>query len=480
MRLRASPSFLAGLIAGAPLASCAAYPPRPLDPARTAAEFEARSLADPGLRAFAERNLPAPPSPWPPKTWSLPLLAFAAFYFHPDLDAARARAEVAEAGIVSAGARPNPRLVIAPGFLADTHISVSRWLVGVDLQIPIETAGKRGLRVARAERLAGAERFALAETAWSVWSGLRGAFLDHLFAARALEVAREEESARGEVAGALERRFAAGEASRPDLEEARAGLAETRRASRAAEGLAAQTRIALAASLGLPARALDGASFEERDLERPEADADLASQARSDAVLHRLDLRRALEEYAAADASFRLELAKQFPDLDLGPAYEFDTGEHKVRLLASLVVPLFQGNEGPIAEARARREESAARFLSLQARVFAETEAAAERCRGALAELAEAEASLEAAASRERAGRSAFEAGATDRLEAAFGRLARIAAERARLESARKARAALGALEDAVERPVDPATPDPDSLSSRPSRTALESEGAGR
>ncbi len=477
--LREDLSLLPAVLACATLGACAGYSPRPLDPTQTAAEFEARTLDDAGLRAFAERERPGDPSPWPPAKWDLPSLALAAFYFHPDLETARARAETAEAEIVTAGARPNPRLSLSPGFLADTHLSVSNWLIGADLQFPIETAGKRDLRVARAERLARAERIALADAAWTVWSGLRAAFLEHLFAARGLAVAREEESARGEVSGALERRFAAGEASRPDFEEARSGLAGARRAARAAQGRVAETRVALAASLGLPARALEGVAFEEEDLERPRVDGDLASRARSEAVTRRLDLRRALEEYAAADASYRLELARQVPDLDLGLSYELDLGEHKFRIPASLVVPLFHQNEGPIAEARARREESAARFLSLQARVFAETAAAAERCRGALDELAEAETSLEAAGRRERAVLTAFQAGEADRLEAAFARIARIDAERARLETARKARMALGSLEDAVEVPAFPSSPDPEAVSSRPVRTAPEAGGDG-
>src|ERR1700674_180563 len=105
---------LAGILS---LAGCAAqrYQAAPIVASATGSRFESRNLADSELRSFEEQNLGHPVSPWPPTTWDLQTLSLAALYFNPALDSARARVTGTEAALVTAGARPNPTLSIAPG-----------------------------------------------------------------------------------------------------------------------------------------------------------------------------------------------------------------------------------------------------------------------------------------------------------------------------------------------------------------------------
>lgn len=83
------------------LASCSTYRERPLYPVATESEFRSHTLAGPGLRKFMETCFPETPA-----SWDLAALTLAAFYFHPDLDQARARVASAEAGITTAGMVP--------------------------------------------------------------------------------------------------------------------------------------------------------------------------------------------------------------------------------------------------------------------------------------------------------------------------------------------------------------------------------------
>ena len=53
---------------------------------------------------------------------------------------------MATAGTITAGERPNPTLSVAPGFNSTTAIP-SPWIMTPSLDIPIETAGKRGYAV---------------------------------------------------------------------------------------------------------------------------------------------------------------------------------------------------------------------------------------------------------------------------------------------------------------------------------------------
>src|SRR5580700_12322477 len=109
MPMNTTTNAIVALFGFALIAACAEqqYHPRPMSAADSAASFEARSLADPGLRTFAEKYLGHPVSPWPPE-WDLQTLSLAALYFNPELDAARARIAESQAALVTAAARPNP------------------------------------------------------------------------------------------------------------------------------------------------------------------------------------------------------------------------------------------------------------------------------------------------------------------------------------------------------------------------------------
>lgn len=142
------PLVLAGALSGG-----TAFQPRPIEPAKVAAGFGARSLADPGLRAYVAASLPAGRPALPPGTLDLTALTLTAFYYHSDLDLARAAVGVADAAVVTAGGRPNPVIVLSPEFDAGALRGVSPWILGLSVEVPVETAGKRGFRIERAEHL---------------------------------------------------------------------------------------------------------------------------------------------------------------------------------------------------------------------------------------------------------------------------------------------------------------------------------------
>src|SRR3972149_5295381 len=70
-------------------AGCATYQyeAKPLDAGRTAQDYSARTLDDPGLGEFMKSYQDSAP-PWPRADWDLQGLALAAWYFHPDLQVA--------------------------------------------------------------------------------------------------------------------------------------------------------------------------------------------------------------------------------------------------------------------------------------------------------------------------------------------------------------------------------------------------------
>ncbi len=446
--------MILGLAVG--LAGCATFHAQPIAPAQTAAAFQARRLDDSGLRKFLGANLHREFTAWPPREWTLETLTFAAFYSHPDLEVARAHVDVAQAGIRTAGARPNPTIQLTPGYNIDAPSATPPWLMGLTFDVPIETAGKRGYRIAHARQLTEAARLELAETAWRVRSRLRVALAEHLLARRELDLLRAEEKLRSEVFPLTERRYAVARVSLNELNEARAELSRTRLSLRAAEGRITETKIALAAALGLPVSAVEGISLVWPEMDSPPAEEGVSPEAIQCAgLLNRLDIRRSLAEYAAAEALLQLEIAKQYPDLQLGPGYDFDAGDNKFSLGISLTLPILNQNQGPIAQAKARRKEEAARFLALQAKIIHELEHALAQYRAALGELQEANRAVVEFRKVQIQMEERFASGGIDPLVFSQLLLRRVEATRARLEALSKTQRALGALEDTLQRPLE-------------------------
>ena len=147
------------------LAGCVHFDSRSLVPEQSANRLEARSLTNATLKVFLDENRPASLLEWPHPVWNLDLLTLAAFYYQPDLEVARAEWGVAQAGIRTAGGRPNPTLSLVPGY-DTTHSIPSPWMPAVSFDLPLETSGKRPKRIAAARHQSESARLAVATAAW--------------------------------------------------------------------------------------------------------------------------------------------------------------------------------------------------------------------------------------------------------------------------------------------------------------------------
>ncbi len=433
------------------VAGCATYRAQPVAPEASAAAFDARTLDDPGLNSFIAQSLADSSRP---VEWNLAKLMLAALYFSPELDVARAKWHVSRAAVLTAAQVPNPSIQFSVGYVRNPPSGDPPRTRDVGVDIPIETAGKRGYRTTRAERLSDAARFDIRNVAWQVRSGVRARLLDlHAAGARAAVLAksvRVQES----VAVMLANRLAVGAASSVEENQARIALAQDRVDLANAQRQAVQAKSRLAAAIGLPAAALDGVNVNFDTFNRLQPRADYV-MLRRDAVLNRADLLAALSEYAASEAALRLEIAKQYPDVHLGAAYSYDMGTNKFTLgLSGVTLPVFNRNEGPIAEARARRAELAARFEALQAKVISEVDQAARAEDSARAQLALADSLIQVQQTQLQKLQRTFAAGETDRLALALATHSLHAAELGYVDATTQAQQAIGQLEDVTQRPL--------------------------
>jgi outer membrane protein, heavy metal efflux system len=442
----------------AALFGCASYTAKPLEPARTAAAFEARTLDSQELKEFLEANLHREPKPWPLVSWDFRYLTLAAFYYHPDLDVARAAWGVAEAGKITAGQRPNPSFGFTPQFDANAANGVSPWTLTFNLDIPIETAGKRGYRMTKAQTISEAARLNIALAAWGVRSRLAARFFDLYTARHNLALLQRQEAVQREIVTLLEARLASGEVSLPDVTQAHVAALQTRLLLWETQRQEAEAFAGLASALGVTQAAIEGMDVSFVSVEEvPPVPS--TPDTRRQALIGRPDILAALTDYEAAEAALHLEIAKQYPDLHLGPGYKWDQDENKWFFGFSVMLPILNRNQGPVAEAEARRKEAAARFTALQARVIGAIEQAVAGYCAALDKLKAADRLLFVQQSRQASSEALFKAGEADRLILTSTTLEAQTAALARLEAFSRVLQARRLLEDALQRPLDEPSP---------------------
>ncbi|AWN14482.1 Heavy metal RND efflux outer membrane protein, CzcC family [Salinisphaera sp. LB1] len=443
------------------LTGCATYHPRPLSAPANATQFSHRSLDNADLRAFMQAQLGHAMSPWPPKAWTLDQLTVAALHYHPKLALARAQWASARAKAITAGAYPNPTLNLNPvQYATNAAAGLSPWTVGLAVDMPILTAGKRSHRVAEALDQAEAARLNVVQTAWQIRANVRQPWIKLYAARRRVQLLDTQVQDAAALLAALEQRFKAGQTSQYQVVQARLQRSNaqlSRADARAAEN---QARASLAGALGVPLDALRGLHYDFNALRKLPAFQKIPrARFKTYALTRRPDIRAALMRYTASEQAVRLEIARQYPNLNIGPGYTWDQGAHKWSIGLSLDLPVFNQNQGPIAEARAQRQQRAARFRVLQARITTDFNRALAAYQASAHKLQLAQHLLKSSQSRLGSARASYRAGETNRLDLLRIQLETQTDRLALLKARVQAEKALGALADTVEYPLARGTP---------------------
>ncbi|MCP5201118.1 MAG: TolC family protein [Gammaproteobacteria bacterium] len=329
---------LLGLVAG-----CAHYQPAPLP--------DSAGLA-PDLG-----TLDATPAPG--DALGLDAVAALAVRHNPDLRARRHRLDVAEAQVFAAGLLPDPQLSASldlpfhnqPGL-------VTAW--GAGLAWDIVQLITRPARQEAAHQQARQVRLDLVWQEWQVAQQARLTALRVIAERRRLGLLETMRDAYAERYRHSARALAEGnltlDVSGTDLT---ALLDADSQVAQSEQALAAD-RIALNLLLGL----VPGAELPLAPLPRcAPPDAAQTRAALADLPARRPDLRALGAGYAGQEASVEAAILGQFPSISLGASGARDTGDvTSAGLAATLDLPLFSGNRGAIAGARATRGMLAAEY----------------------------------------------------------------------------------------------------------------------
>ena len=422
--------FLTSTLA-ATVAGCAHYVAQPLDVSGRAAALTSRSLGA--------------------KTWTLRTLTDHALAHSADVAVARAQYETARAALGTAGERPNPTVALSPQIVTP-YTSWIAGTYGVDFDWTFETAGKRTRRMEVASAQARAAAAHVVEVTWKVRAAVRKAMLDLSAAERKTALIDETAQKQADVLKLIVERIKAGAASTLDTAQPRLLAAQLRLQGSDATKSAALARAALAESLTMSTNGLSGAKFSFAAFESVPGK---RTASRKAALTHRADVLAALADYAAAEAALRLEIAKQYPDIHLNPGYQLDANENKWALGIGFTLPILNQNKGPIGEAEAKRKEAAAKFDVVQAKVLADCDRASAGVAAARAKLAVTDEMLAEQARQIESVTRILAAGEGDKIALVSAEVERATTRISHLDALTELHAALGALEEATQTPLE-------------------------
>ena len=431
---------------------CVHYRAKALEPAQQAQVLASRPLADPGLKSFVELNATGGPDIWPPPEWGLQSLTLAALYFHPDLDVARSSWQVTRAREAGAGRRANPTMNVEPGYNVDTS-TPSPWILTSLLSWSINTGGKRGIEKSRDHFRAEVARNQIAAVAWSVRSRVRQSMVALYEAQQLSSILSQEQQLHDENVRRTDQRHAAGLASGFEQTQAHIAAQRSRLALHDAQAQATIARLQLAQAIGVGPGALDNVALSFSELSASPTKAG-SPELRTAALMNRADVLTGLASYAESESNLRLEIAKQYPDFNLGLGYAFDQGDSIWSLPMGISLPLFDRNQRSIAEAMAVREETAAKFAALQLRVLHAVAQAEAGYEAALQKSADADAMMADSEILVKRAEAMLATGEISSAEIVAARLEMSATSLARATTATAMLRAQGTLEDSLQSPL--------------------------
>ena len=437
--------------------------------------FVQRSLDVEDLRTFLTEQGASPHrGQWTPRQ-----LGLASLYFHAAFSEARAEVTVAEAAEISAGAPPDVSVTADISRAAKVDEGKSTvWSYTLAAGLLFETGGKRNARLARARAATLQARMQLESTAWELASSAVQAAIRVSGADEAVSDAETERTLTADVAALVRDRYSEGRVSLADVaqseQDVRGALLRAVQARRSRT----EARLELARRLAVPFRAVDSVVIVAPDTEARCPARSLGFDSLSSVALRgRADVGAAVTGYALAEADLRLEVARQYPDLTIGPGLAWDQGV--IRWLVSLGSPgiLQRIHRGPIAEAQARRSLQAARVERLQDSVLVSVDSAVAACQTVSFEVNAAAAAERSAAEALRLSEAAYQRGETGRTEVAFARLALVRSTNAVHAARRMGQQAAAAIETVRGAWVDGSPRWPDLMTVRrpsiPSRSPI-------
>ncbi|HYM36408.1 MAG TPA: TolC family protein [Steroidobacteraceae bacterium] len=385
--------------------------------------------------------------------WSVAELLVAAAQFNPSIDVARAKVSVASAAVKTAKALPNPTLSLSSEYDL-SRAAESPWLWAMSSDFLLE-GSRRKIRTQLADAGVRVARLDYAEALWSVRRDLRASLLSLVIAEQKVAILKLALNDREQLTQQLARRVALGEAATSERVQSELELSRSRTALVQATQQTQQARAHLAALIGIPLAALAQQHLRFDDLAAPQSvDAGKLNELRSRALLSRADLEQAIIEYQNRELELHREIRNQYPTFSVAPGYTYDHGVRKATLGISFSLPVFNRNQGPIAEAEAQRTVAEKHLLAVQTQILSEIDSARSAVQASIEALNTVREQTNQARALVASTEHGLAVGTADRPALLAAKLNASNDELALLDAEERAQQSIGLLEDALRAPV--------------------------
>ena len=280
------------------------------------------------------------------------------------INAIRRHRAVAEAGVLIAGERPNPDLI--------SGYTRSEPRLNVSVSQPIETAGKRGKRLAVARNELLLSELELDAALRTLRRDLRGAYFNLALTKNRLGLGRQAVAQAQVLADIAQERFDAGDIAQFEVLQAKLEVA---RATNELSKLENNERVALATVNQLLNRPPQAPLDLQQSLFGSRTNVSVPVLIEH-SLSENVELRTAAQQIATEKSRLKLARAQRIPDLLLEPGIEtIDSSlanNYGVKMQVTVSLPIFNRGRGEIARSNALIDQLTAERDDTRQRISAE------------------------------------------------------------------------------------------------------------
>jgi cobalt-zinc-cadmium efflux system outer membrane protein len=348
-------------------AGCQSYEPAPLDIDSYRSSLEKRLINIEPITAFASRIAPTGEVPVQFDTSdgiSPSEGEVIALFYNPELRIARLEASAALANYETSGLWKDPVF----GFNGAEISSPSQpFQFGLMANVSIPLSGRLKVEKARAGTMYETQLMKLINEEWNIRSELRQQWVKWTTAALQVPLIQEVIVQLEKIISIADSLVEVGEINRVEYRLLTVELASYKVKATEATLHLLEEELALVGLMGLPADSVDYliATFPNRQTTVVEDETARLIDANTELAI-------LFAEYKTAEETLRLEIKKQFPDIEFGSGYGSEFNDHRVLFGLSIPLSIWNRNQAGIANARAQREVARAEAETVFARIFRE------------------------------------------------------------------------------------------------------------
>ena len=308
----------------------------------------------------------------PIKNWGLKELIYAQQFFNPELKTAKMKWEMVKTNEAIANLRPVSSIGLEIG-RETTNKELSKKIFGGNFSFTIESANKRLIRY---ELALNKSQLALIDyqiNNWKLRLNLFNKLLDFIENQEFIRLSKDELRLKQSVMNMMKKRLEAGIVSQIDLDMKTIEFNKKNQELLELQMEQALIRNQLASLIGLSIQKFNLIPLNAKNITSLLDDITVSYlkdkelvELQETSLTKRLDLRKALSNYAVAEAELKLEIANQYPDYNFTPAYIYEFGTRIWSLGIDSIINSASRNKAFITKAKKFRDLEASKVITLQ------------------------------------------------------------------------------------------------------------------